>query len=260
MSRFTLQQAIITTATEVKALAVRILKPLAGQNGEIEERFDGIVADTERHLTSGDIDNLSLAGQIQNMIQLPLLASGDIFDRFTIYDEFVTAVFGLLPIATDTTPEAINRTLVVELATVSVLISLAKIATTGQLQTRPQTIDAADTLVNSLDSYTEVLDNQQTVFNSNRIDRQYFSQLQSYASAAKLITAAVKYLLLVSFDLRIEKRFTLKTRRATIEIVITEQGSLGENDENLDAFIEANNLEGNEIIALPPGKEVVIYV
>jgi hypothetical protein len=260
MSRYTLEQSIVTTATEVKAAAVRVLKPLAALNSDIEERFDSIVADLERHLASGDVDNLSLAGQIQNMIQVPLLASDSVLDRYTTYDKYAQVVFGLLPIVTDKTPEAINRTLVVELAIISVIVSLAKVTTTGQLQTRPQTINAAEFLIDRLYSYTEILDGQQIVFSTNRIDRQYFSQLQSYASAAKLIAAAVKYLLLVSFDLRIEKRFTLKTRRAPIEIVITEQGSLGLEDENLDAFIDANQLEGNEIIMLPPGREVVIYV
>jgi hypothetical protein len=57
----------------------------------------------------------------------------------------------------------------------------------------------------------------------------------------------------------VEKRFKLSLPRAPIEIVITEYGSLGENDAYLDEFISANDLSSYEILMLPAGREVVTY-
>jgi hypothetical protein len=260
MSKYTLAQAIINTAEKVKAAAIKVLQPLAALNTDILIQFDNIIEDLERNLEDGDVDNLELAGQIQNMIQLPVLATNNITERLDTYSDFVDALVEILPVNNDSTPVAINITLVIELSIVSVLVSMAQTVTTGLLQTRLKTLETANLLIDKLAEYTEILDDRQTVFNNNRIDRQYFSQLQSYASAVKMISAAVNYLLLVVFDLRIEKKFVLNGPRAPIEIVITEYGSLGANDENLDLFIESNSLKGNDILLLPAGKEVVVYV
>lgn len=260
MTRLNLQQAIITTADKVKAAAIKILRPMVAKSTEIVIQFDNIVQDLENDLESGSIDNLELAGQIQNMIQLPVLSITDINERLSTYSDFADQLIGLFPSELDSTPEAVNKTLVIEMSIISVLVSMAQTVTTGKLTDRLKSIEAANFLIDKLNQYTEELDNRQEIFESNDIDRQYFSQLQSYSSAVKLIAAAVRYLLIVAFDLRVEKRFTLDGPRAPIEIVITEYGDLGNNDENLDLFIESNRLKGDDILLLPTGREVVIYV
>ena len=70
------------------------------------------------------------------------------------------------------------------------------------------------------------------------------------------------YLLLVSFDLKTEKRFLLKENTPPIIVCINEYGFLsdGVTDSQFDFFIETNNLKGDQILYLPVGFEVVVYV
>jgi hypothetical protein len=260
MVNFLLEAAITNSVLKVKVIAVKRLTSLAELNSTIIEQFNTIVEGLEIHIEQEELDRLGLVGQVQNMIQIPLLASNDVFERLNTYAEIADDILAILPEIEDTSPEAVNVTLVVEMSIIAILVAMAEIVTTGLLQTRAQTIEAANFLIEKLESYTESLDDRQVVFQENQIDRQYFSQLQSYSSAAKLISAAIQYLLLAAFNLRVEKRFTLSEPRVPIEIAISEYGDLGEDDSNLDLFIDANKLKGNEILLLPAGREVVVYV
>jgi hypothetical protein len=260
MVNFLLEAAVTNTVLKVKVIAVKRLTSLAELNSTVVEQFNSIVESLEIHIEQEELDRLALAGQIQNMIQVPLLASNDVFERLNTYAEMADDIFAILPEIEDTSPESVNVTLVVEMSIIAILVAMAEIVTTGLLQTRAQTVEAANFLIEKLESYTESLDDRQVVFEENQIDRQYFSQLQSYSSAAKLIGAAIQYLLLAAFNLKVEKRFTLDEARAPIEITITEYGELGEEDSNFDLFIDANSLKNNEILLLPAGREVVVYV
>ena len=62
------------------------------------------------------------------------------------------------------------------------------------------------------------------------------------------------------YNLKAEKRFTLKKARSPLEIAVTEYGELGENDFYYNLFLDSNELTGHEIRLLPAGKEVVVYV
>jgi hypothetical protein len=43
-------------------------------------------------------------------------------------------------------------------------------------------------------------------------------------------------------------------------VAIEEYGELGEDDSNLDLFIDSNRLEGDEYLIMPKGRELVVYV
>lgn len=61
----------------------------------------------------------------------------------------------------------------------------------------------------------------------------------------------------VSFTLRQERSIILDRNHTIVDLV----GELyGRIDEELDFFINSNNLTGSEILELPEGKEVVYYV
>jgi len=140
------------------------------------------------------------------------------------------------------------------------LITVATISANSEFETRAQVVDAIDKIVSLVDSVTSTLDMQQEYFENLDIDNQYFSMLQSYYKIMALMSQALKLLVATSFNLKTEKRFTLDRDRSPIEITITEYGSFGENDENLDLFIRSNSLHGDQIELIPAGTEVVIYV
>lgn len=87
------------------------------------------------------------------------------------------------------------------------------------------------------------------------IDKQFISQSVGYSTVQNLYALTMQYLLSQFFNLKIEKRFTLKNKRSPLEITVTEYGTL----DDYDLFIESNQLSGDEILILPAGKEIVIY-
>ncbi len=87
------------------------------------------------------------------------------------------------------------------------------------------------------------------------IDKQFISQSVGYSTVQNLYALTMQYLLSQFFNLKTEKRFTLKNKRSPLEITVTEYGTL----DDYDLFIESNQLTGDEILILPAGKEIVIY-
>jgi hypothetical protein len=146
-----------------------------------------------------------------------------------------------------------------ELGVCTVLVAIAQIIASSEFTTRSEVVAAMDNLSTIFNSTTAAMDASQELFDGLDIDLQYFSQSAAYGSLQRLYSLCLKYLIVQFYNLKTEKRFTLKNERSPLEITVTEYGSLGENDANYDLFIASNNLCGNEILLLPAGREVVIY-
>lgn len=255
----------------VQNLSDFALGPLAATVDAVDSTFRAIQDGINDTLNATVLQIRALAGQIQALIQTPLLARNSINSRLSNYDDFQEGAFTLLPGGSGTsvsdkpTVEAKNQALIAELALSANIVARCQITTitpiaAGGLLTRAQAVEAANNLANDLQTITNNLDAIQQTFAVNTIDQQFFSQSESYADAAQIVAYAIQYLLVSAFDLKIEKRFKLNRPRTPIEIAITEYGDLGDNDANLDLFIESNGLKGNDILLLPAGREVVVYV
>lgn len=234
-----------------------VLGPISATITELNDAFNGIVSSINNLLDSALIDPFALLGQITNLVQLPLLALNDFQSRIDSYRDVADQVFNLAP--SGTTDADFNTTLINELVLGSVLVASAQISATSEFTTRSQVIDAAEQTTQLLLDTVNNLDTQQANFDSVDIDNQYFSQSSAYNDILFLTALSQKNLLLSIFDLKVEKRFTLKKKRSPLEITVTEKGGLGENDRNYDEFISSNNLQGDDILILPSGREVVIY-
>lgn len=221
----------------------------------------------------------SLAGQIQNLINLPCFANNKLEDRITAYGLLANALSDLLPgqaesVISDTASDdsKINSVATLELALTAVLSTLGNIVSTtaisprgigaddtGALATKAQAVNAVNDLTDLYNGIIDSLDNAQDLFSANDIDDQFYAMVDSYTDAAGLIYLSIEYLLSIAFDLSVERRFIIDKPRSPIEITITEYGSLGPDDLYLDFFIRSNDLIGKDILLLPAGREVVVY-
>ena len=235
-----------------------VLGPIAATITELNDAFNQITASIQNLLDSGILDPAALLGQITNLTQLPLLANNDFQSRMDSYTELSENTFELSP--SDATDASFNTTLIQELALGSVLVASAQITATSDFTTRAQVIDAIERTNNLLKDTTDRLDLTQKLFDGNDVDNQYFSNSSSFTDIYLLTSMALRLLILSIFDLKIEKRFKLKKNRAVIEIVITEYGDVGDDDIFYNLFITSNKLKGNDILILPAGREVVVYV
>lgn len=251
-------QALKNAAGQVSNAINVGLSSLSELSADIARVTNAIQRSTTANLANPLVQVNSLATQIQVAAQAPSLATDNIQSRS---DDYATVIEGLTTLSFDNpTPENINFAAMKEIGLVSLTATLSQIVSTGELTTRSEAVTLAETLSDTLDLITNSLDQDQEIYQNNLLENQYFSQSQSYSDLVLLIGLGIEYLLRASFDLSIEKRFVLNRDRSPIEITISEYGTLGDNDENFDLFISSNNLKDKEILLLPAGKEVVVYV
>ncbi len=250
--------AIQETTNKLTAKIEKNLSPLYENVSELNAQITTIISGIQDAVSQTTIDVVGLAGQIQTFAQLPVLAVDDITARLNAYGGLILDTLGLAPSDTDT--EAKNSMAIIELTLASTIVAMAQTGTTGTLATRSQAVESAESISDKFIEITDGLDNIQKGFVDKNIDEQYFSQTLTFSASYTIAAQSIKFLLLASYDLAIEKRFVLERPRSPIEIAITEYGGLGENDSNVDLFLKSNELKDNDIIVLPAGREVVVYV
>jgi hypothetical protein len=231
---------------------------LISGNNELINNFNQIQRGITDTLNQAVLEPLVLAGQVQQLIQLPVLAARNIPARIEGYVDLLGNTFNLLPLEID--PAAKNSVSAYELSSSAALVGLSLTVVNGDLDTRTDALNYAEQLATQFNEVTNNLDNIQENFKNNDIDLQYFSNSLAYVKLSNIISLALRFLIDSALSLKIEKRFTLDRPRSPLEITITEYGDLGDEDINLDFFITTNKLTGDDIRLLPAGREVVVYV
>jgi prophage DNA circulation protein len=242
-----------------------VLGPLTAATTAVQAEMLAIQRGIQDTLASAILNPLMLAGQLQALVTTPLKAINDIKSRLSNYADLASAMFDIQP-ASDgsaTNPQGRNTALIQEVSLTSVISANATIAATSPEQggtvSQSQAIQTAAQIKEQHRLITEKLEESQVIFNTAPIENQHISQQDSHYQAALITAQAIEFLYTSSFDLKKERRFTTDRVRAPVEIAIVEYGGPGENDENIDLFIESNKLKGNEILMLPAGREVLIY-
>lgn len=257
--KFTEKLALASTMDKIVNAAKTNLAPLYETLAEVNAQVQSIYRGVQDTITQVTVDVLSLAGQVQNLVQFPALVSDDIDARLNAYSGFIAEALNIST-GDDLTNRGKNVVSIQEVALTAAIIATASVVITGDLKTRKQAIESIESISALFVDITDGLDDIQEAFKDNDIDIQYFSQSSSFSDASIIVAQASAYLLKRSFDLAIERRFTIERPRAPIEITITEYGDLGADDANLDLFIAANSLKNIDILILPAGREVVVYV
>ena len=78
-----------------------------------------------------------------------------------------------------------------------------------------------------------------------------------YQPLQDAVALSAGFLVQLSFTLVQERRFILQRSRTIIDLVGELYGTV---DDQLDFFLNTNDLSGDDIIELPAGREVVYYV
>jgi prophage DNA circulation protein len=235
------------------------IQGIADVAADITAEIESIKRDINAVLAVVPLDVIALAGQLQELIQLPARAIQDVETRLDTYLNFADAISLTLTPEIPGTP-SFNRVAVQDLCFTAVIGAVADISSTGVLASRAQSVGVIETNIALLKDATDVLDASQALFDDQSIDTQYFSQSQTYALAAKLTGLTVAYLLRAAFDLKVEKRFILERSRNPVMVTIEEYGSLGDGDANLDLFLDSNKIEDSEHLLMSKGRELVVYV
>jgi hypothetical protein len=201
---------------------------------------------------SEEIQN-KIGQALVDVVSIPLEANDNYDTRIDYYDKLANALYSEAP--TGENEEDYNKALFYELSMIAILISGARIIVTSNFKTRSEIISAIEKVQESWNNIIASIDRIQENFENVNIDKQYFGNSQVYTSLVNTYTLTMQYLLSQFFNLATEKRFIIKNRRSPLEVCVTEYGSI----DYYDLFIESNELSGDEILLLNPGREVVIY-
>jgi hypothetical protein len=222
--------------------------------GMVQAAVEGFEAEADETIP----DLAILAGYLQAIVERPSLVTVEkLDDRFDAYSNLVTE-FATLLVEIPTDSAGFNRALAVELAMSSALNGLAVVVTTGKPDTRSHAVSLADQLLTIFEGVVEELDLAQEAFEDLALNSRYYSQTATYSIAFNMITTCVRYPLQSAYDLRIEKRFTLREPTAPIMLAIREYPGTAISDA-YDLLIQANSLTGIEILLLDAGREVIVY-
>ena len=234
------------------------MKNIYNKVSAVAAKISAIRNQIESTITQTVINVAALAGQIKELVTLPGLIITDIKSKIESYKQMASDIFNLSPDGTNSSDN--NTVLVQEIFLSSILSSMADNVTLADYETREQIIDTIEDITDLANTITDGLDDVMESFSSNDFDLQYYSQSDSFSAASILLANMIAYLLRVSFDLKVVKTIRLEHDKTPIRIVLEQYGELGENDILLDFFIAANKLKGNDILIIPGGREVIIYV
>ena len=247
--------ALVSETEKTLSLYDETIGPLVAASGELAAQAAAIrrgIADT---LSLTPLDLTVLGGQIQSIMRLPAQITGDILQTIQPIGDFIDALSALPDEVADQT--YINTLAIREVFLTSANSAIAVVSVQPDgVTSRTQALEAVDFAGAALQTITDGLDVAQEQFETFRLDQQYFSQSASFTQSVRITAQATRQLLGAAFDLAVEKRFTLSRERAPIEITITEYGTI----DKLDEFIATNQLKSDDILLLPAGREVVVYV
>jgi len=248
----------VATIRRLATLADIHLSGLCSGDDEIVSAVQAALDGLDSEASLDDPSLGVLAGYLQAAIEKPAAVAGELNDRVTAYTGLADACLAMLD-DTEITGAGRFRSAAVEVAVAAVLCGLARVVTTSTPDTRAHAIDLAGTLLDLFSDIVEALDTIQEAFEDQDWDARYFSQTATYTIAIELMATCVRYLLRSAYDLKIEKRWILREPTAPIVIAIQEYSSQ-EIDKALDLLCRANALTGAEILLLPAGREIVVYV
>lgn len=220
------------------------LEKVAEFNDGVKNRFDAISNSIDQGIDALIDDPLTLAFQTLLLIQTPARAGSLIKDRLDAYKNLLDFIVNG---GNTSSPEAF---IAADLMSTMVVSSMAVSVIEHEFDTRGSALSSAEFIVSQMSALNEW--REQGYIDTNQTDTG-----SVYQSLQQAIALTAGFLVEISFTLRQERRITLNRNRTIVDLVAELYGSV---DDQLDFFINTNNLSGSEILELPAGKEILYYV
>jgi hypothetical protein len=267
-AKTTLTKTLALTSMAISNASELALSPLAAMHDLVYE------TQMATHRAMNDILNATvlapaeMGAKMQELITNPALAIEDINARMDYYDSLYDELDKTLPGEINsqipsyaTALQKKNSMLTTELAMNAVTQARSTIAITGPLKSRKHALDVAARIYSGHKAIQDRLEGLQELTANRPLEQQYFANM-AQSSTSNLVGQTLRYLFKIIYDLKVEKRITLKRWMTPIDITVQEYGSLGKDESYLDLFIESNELQNHleDIVLMPPGREVLIYV
>lgn len=253
------REAALFTMRRISTMIESDLGGMVVLDDTLASEFKTALAGIETEAASDEPSLTVLAGYVQSAIRQPALASGlELDDRL---EAFTTLSDDVLALLIGNVPGGYGRWVfrAVELVECAIFTSLARVVTTSTPSSRSHAVLTAESLLTEFSDVVDALDTAASEFDDLNWDLRCFSQTSAYTVISTLVSRCVAYLMRLAYDLKIEKRFTLKRPTGVISLAIEHYPDI-DVDKACDLIIKANELSGDEILLMASGREIVVYV
>ena len=241
-------------------------------------RINTLQAQINDFATTAYLDIASIAGGVIELLEAPDLMAKSVSSKIALFSNLGKKIMSNMPHAdsANTTGHEIapnmpgslsnktgqkNLALAGQLFLNAITVGLAKSVISNLPESRREALATLNEFQRFSREAEEALDKSAALTAEERIEDQFVPRASSGEAIATLNTAVVRYVMRALFDLKIERRMVLDRPRAPLEIAITEYKATGESaDYYFDLFCRTNDLHKLDVLLLPAGREVVIYV
>ena len=219
------------------------LDSVAKTSKEVDIQFNSIYDSINSSLDTLVDDPITLANQTMQLIQSPSRASVSLTSKLDSYKNLINqTISGISPNKNDYETRNIYAS--------TYITGSINSAVNNEFVTKNNALETADLILSQMDEVTNWSDGERETLN-------IIDTGESYQQLQEAVALTAGFLVEISFSLKQERSIILDKDRTIIDLV----GELyGKVDEELDFFINSNNLSGSEILELPKGKEVLYYV
>lgn len=239
-------KSAVAIVSKSLSTVVSVVSTAADTVAKVNAEISSVHRAITENISDAALNVAALGGQLQALVTLPMLTSESIGVRLDHYSNLITNMFV-------TRSTNANDAATREVVVVSAIAAAANIVTDGDPKTREEAVSFIVKVNQMFADVMTGLDAAQTALTTSPIKRQFFTQSSSYNDCAILVGQVNDYLLRRLFDLATVRVITLERSRCPVEIAITE-------NVDFDLFIESNNLSADDILLLPGGRQVVVYL
>jgi hypothetical protein len=207
------------------------------------------------------LDISALTGSVIRLIRSPGLFLGNMASRVSMYVRLGKRIITDIPAAFNFTRDMVAAALTGELWINAVASGLGIAVTSGLPETRAEALSVLSQCRDFATLSRNALDALAKASAAWPVEAQYFPRATSAEAALTMNAAISRYILSAAFNLRAEKRITLERPTSPLLLAIREYGANAAGaDAAFDLLCRSNNLHGRELLLLPAGREVAIYV
>lgn len=249
------ESAIKTVVTTVSDA----LSTVAALSDDIEDTFNEIQDDIDSILEIG-VDAVEIMSQVNSLIRLPATIIDDTIDKVSSYADMAESIadsfLDYISSTADRTIQINNALLFQDLYSITTA-SMVEAALYTDYSTRDQAADVLDNINDSELTYADgVAETSQTL--SGGVSETYVPDHNTGLSLTLLVGKTNVRLVNESFSLKRRKNITLD--HASDAMTLTWKYYQSTDTEDLEFFINTNNLQDSEILEIPSGRSLVVYV
>lgn len=233
-------------------VAQSTLQAVADTQDDVRQLFNTVFDSINTGIDILVAQPLTLVSQTAILLQAPALVLTNIQARLDAYGDLATSLItgdGAVRVpglGSDNANAFHIDNIFASTAVTGAIVS----AVNNQFITKPEALAAAEAILSLSEQVAAWRDDN---FESLEI----IDTGEAYQQLEEAVALAAGFLVQISFSLKQERRIVLDRDRSIVDLVFE---LYGEIDEQLDFFINSNDLTGDEIIELPKGREVVYFI